>query len=193
MAKASKTVIKSIEEQLARLDLQTTSLNQADDVFLALLDDSEHDNKATAKRGSVDNLNDYDFSEQLAIQDRDSQLQQALSDTVLSLSDYLSAVQLVISETFAHTVWVKAEIRSLSAKGGHYYFELADKDIDGKVTASCRGTLWRGQAAKVLSKFEKNTGMSLERGLNVLLKVSATFHAQYGFSLNIVDIDPLTH
>ena len=96
----------------------------------------------------------------------------------------------MISETFAHTVWVKAEIRSLSAKGGHYYFELADKDIDGKVTASCRGTLWRGQAAKVLSKFEKNTGMSLERGLNVLLKVSATFHAQYGFSLNIVDIDP---
>ena len=50
MAKASKTVIKSIEEQLARLDLQTTSLNQADDVFLALLDDSEDDNKATAKR-----------------------------------------------------------------------------------------------------------------------------------------------
>lgn len=190
MAKASKTVIKSIEDQLARLDLQTTPLNQADDVFLALLDDSEDDNKATAKRGNVDKLNDYDFSEQLAIQDRDSQLQQALSDTVLSLSDYLSAVQLVISETFAHTVWVKAEIRSLSAKGGHYYFELADKDMDGKVTASCRGTLWRGQAAKVLSKFEKNTGMSLERGLNVLLKVSATFHAQYGFSLNIVDIDP---
>jgi len=195
MAKASKTVIKSIEDQLARLDLQTTSLNQADDVFLALLDDSEPDHKATAKRGSVDNLsvdnlNDDDFSEQLAIQDRDSQLQQALSDTILSLSDYLSAVQLVISETFAHTVWVKAEIRSLSAKGGHYYFELADKDMEGKVTASCRGTLWRGQAAKVLSKFEKNTGMSLERGLNVLLKVSATFHAQYGFSLNIVDIDP---
>ena len=38
MAKASKTVIKSIEDQLARLDLQTTALNQADDVFLALLD-----------------------------------------------------------------------------------------------------------------------------------------------------------
>ena len=49
MAKASKTVIKSIEEQLARLDLQTTSLNQADDVFLALLDDSEPDNKTTAQ------------------------------------------------------------------------------------------------------------------------------------------------
>lgn len=124
MAKASKTVIKSIEDQLARLDLQTTSLNQADDVFLALLDDGEPDHKATAKRGSVDNLSDYDFSEQLAIQDRDSQLQQALSDTILSLSDYLSAVQLVISETFAHTVWVKAEIRSLSAKGGHYYSTL---------------------------------------------------------------------
>ena len=46
MAKASKTVIKSIEDQLARLDLQTTALNQADDIFLALLDDSEPNNKA---------------------------------------------------------------------------------------------------------------------------------------------------
>ena len=66
-----------------------------------------------------------------------------LEDTVLRLSDYLSAVEMVIKQTFDHRVWVKAEIRNLSSKGGHYYFELAEKDDDGKVVASCRGNLWR--------------------------------------------------
>src|SRR5690554_1548080 len=66
-----------------------------------------------------------------------------LENTVLRLSDYLAAVELVVKETFSHSVWVKAEIRNLSSKGGHYYFELAEKDDDGKVIASCRGNLWR--------------------------------------------------
>ena len=113
-----------------------------------------------------------------------------LEDTVLRLSDYLSAVDMVIKQTFNHRVWVKAEIRNLSSKGGHYYFELAEKDDDGKVIASCRGNLWRFKAARVLAKFERATGMPLERDLTVLLKVSAGFHAQYGFSLTIEDIDP---
>lgn len=113
-----------------------------------------------------------------------------LEDTVLRLSDYLAAVEMVIKQTFDHRVWVKAEIRNLSSKGGHYYFELAEKDDDGKVVASCRGNLWRFKAARVLSKFERATGMPLDRDLTVLLKVSAGFHPQYGFSLTIEDIDP---
>jgi exodeoxyribonuclease VII large subunit len=113
-----------------------------------------------------------------------------LEDTVLRLSDYLSAVEMVIKQTFDHRVWVKAEIRNLSSKGGHYYFELAEKDDDGKVVASCRGNLWRFKATRVLAKFERATGMPLDRDLTVLLKVSAGFHAQYGFSLTIEDIDP---
>ncbi len=113
-----------------------------------------------------------------------------LEDTVLRLSDYLSAVEMVIKQTFDHRVWVKAEIRNLSSKGGHYYFELAEKDDDGKVVASCRGNLWRFKAARVLAKFERATGMPLERDLTVLLKVSAGFHPQYGFSITIEDIDP---
>ncbi|WP_198336049.1 exodeoxyribonuclease VII large subunit [Psychrobacter celer] len=122
--------------------------------------------------------------------EQENSLEVSLEDTVLRLSDYLSAVEMVVKETFNHRVWVKAEIRNLSSKGGHYYFELAEKDNDGKVVASCRGNLWRFKAARVLAKFERATGMSLERDLTVLLKVSAGFHAQYGFSLTIEDIDP---
>ncbi|WP_338412735.1 exodeoxyribonuclease VII large subunit [Psychrobacter raelei] len=113
-----------------------------------------------------------------------------LENTVLRLSDYLAAVELVVKETFSHSVWVKAEIRNLSSKGGHYYFELAEKDDDGKVIASCRGNLWRFKAARVLAKFERATGMALERDVTVLLNVTANFHPLYGFSLTINDIDP---
>lgn len=122
--------------------------------------------------------------------EQENSLEVNLEDTVLRLSDYLSAVDMVIKQTFNHRVWVKAEIRNLTSKGGHYYFELAEKDDDGKVIASCRGNLWRFKAARVLAKFERATGMPLDRDLTVLLKVSAGFHAQYGFSLTIEDIDP---
>ena len=122
--------------------------------------------------------------------EQENSLEVSLEDTVLRLSDYLSAVDMVIKQTFNHRVWVKAEIRNLSSKSGHYYFELAEKDDDGKVIASCRGNLWRFRAARVLAKFERATGMPLDRDLTVLLKVSAGFHAQYGFSLTIEDIDP---
>lgn len=113
-----------------------------------------------------------------------------LESTVLKLSDYLQAVQMVVSHAFDHHVWVKAEIRNLSSKSGHYYFELAEKDDNGKVVASCRGTLWKFKAARILKKFAQTTGSELTRDITVLIKVSANMHPQYGFSLNIVDIDP---
>lgn len=155
-------------------DNPATQAVTGDDFILSLLDDLPADDNSD--------------------QDTFESVQQAMQDTVLSLADYLKAVQIVINETFAHSVWVRAEIRSLSSKGGHYYFELADKETmgakAGKITASCRGNLWRGQATKLLNKFRRNTGMDLAPGLNVMVKVTANFHPQYGFSVTILDIDP---
>lgn len=113
-----------------------------------------------------------------------------LHNTSLSLSDYLQAVKLTISEIFSHEVWVQAEIRAVNSKGGHYYFELAQTDDNDTVIASCRGTLWRFKAGSIISKFEQATGTPLKAGLLVLIKGQASFHAQYGFSFNISDIDP---
>ena len=111
-----------------------------------------------------------------------------MSISQLSLSEYLSAVKEVIRITFNEPVWVKAEIRNLSIKGGHYYLELAEKEQDtDKVIASCKATIWKFSAAKMVLKFER--GIELARDLNVLIKVKATFSPQYGFSVNIEDID----
>lgn len=113
-----------------------------------------------------------------------------LAGVQLSLSSYLEAVKLVISDTFDHEVWIQAELRAVNTKGGHYYFELAEKDDNGNIIASTRATLWRYRANAVVGKFTRETGKPLSAGLAVLIKGSASFHPQYGFSINISDIDP---
>lgn len=113
-----------------------------------------------------------------------------MSESQLSLSDYLATVQEIIRLTFDEPVWVKAEIRNLNIKGGHYYLELAEKEQDtDKVIASCKATIWKFTAAKMVLKFERESGIELSKDLNVLIKIRARFDPQYGFSVNIEDID----
>ncbi|KAF1020134.1 MAG: Exodeoxyribonuclease 7 large subunit [Acinetobacter bereziniae] len=113
-----------------------------------------------------------------------------MSESQLSLSDYLATVQEVIQMTFEEAVWVKAEIRNLSIKGGHYYLELAEKEKNSdKVIATCRATIWKFTAQKIVLKFERESGIELFKDLNVLIKVKARFDPQYGFSVNIEEID----
>ena len=111
-------------------------------------------------------------------------------DTQLSLSQYLAMIQEVIRVAFDEPVWVKAEIRNLSIKGGHYYLELAEKEEDtDKVIASCKATIWKFSAANMVLKFERESGIELSKDLNVLIKIKAKFDPQYGFSVNVEDID----
>ncbi len=113
-----------------------------------------------------------------------------MADPQLSLSEYLSGVQEIIQLTFDEPVWVRAEIRNLNIKGGHYYLELAEKEQQSdKVIASCRATIWKFSAANIVLKFERESGIELSKDLNVLIKVKARFDPQYGFSVNIEDID----
>ncbi|EPF90589.1 exodeoxyribonuclease 7 large subunit [Acinetobacter gyllenbergii] len=113
-----------------------------------------------------------------------------MSEPQFSLSDYLSTVQEIIRLSFDEPVWVKAEIRNLSIKGGHYYLELAEKEEDtDKVIASCKATIWKSTAVKIVLKFERESGIELSKDLNVLIRIKARFDPQYGFSVNIEDID----
>ncbi|WP_087089342.1 exodeoxyribonuclease VII large subunit [Acinetobacter pittii] len=113
-----------------------------------------------------------------------------MSEPQFSLSEYLGTVQEVIRVAFDEPVWVKAEIRNLNVKGGHYYLELAEKDAEtDKVIASCKATIWKFSASKIVLKFERETGIEISSDLNVLIKIRARFDPQYGFSVNIEEID----
>lgn len=90
-----------------------------------------------------------------------------------------------MDESLAPSYWVKAEISSLSERGGHMYAEL----IDGK-TAKMRATCWSGTKEMLMAYFESETGQCLQAGMSVLIEVQIQWHAVYGLSLSIINIDP---
>jgi exodeoxyribonuclease VII large subunit len=108
----------------------------------------------------------------------------------VTLSTYLNNVQQVIKTHCADAIWVRAEITNCSSKGGHYYLELAEKDPDThQRIAATKATIWQFVARRIITKFEKETDIKFGKDLNVLVKLKASFSPEYGFSLNIEDID----
>ena len=108
----------------------------------------------------------------------------------VTLSTYLNNVQQVIKTHCADAIWVRAEITNCSSKGGHYYLELAEKDTDThQRIAATKATIWQFVARRIITKFEQETDIKFGKDLNVLVKLKASFSPEYGFSLNIEDID----
>ena len=103
----------------------------------------------------------------------------------LTLTELCALIGETLDESLAGSFWVKAEISSLSERGGHMYLDL----IDGK-TAKMRATCWAGTKEMLMAYFESETGQHLQPGLNVLVEAEIQYHPVYGLSLSIVGIDP---
>lgn len=103
----------------------------------------------------------------------------------LTLTQFCQLIGEALEDAFDSSYWVKAEISSLSSKGGHLYLEL----VDGK-TAKVRATCWQGNKELLLAYFESETGQTLQVGMSILVEVEIQWHAVYGLSLSIVGIDP---
>ena len=103
----------------------------------------------------------------------------------LTLSELCALIGEALDDSLASSYWVKAEISSLSEKGGHMYLEL----VEGK-SAKMRATCWAGTKELILAYFESETGQQLQAGMAVLVEAEIQWHAVYGLSLSIVGIDP---
>ena len=103
----------------------------------------------------------------------------------LTLSELCAFIGETLDESLAPSYWVKAEISSLSIKGGHMYLEL----VDGKA-AKMRATCWSGTQEMLNAYFESETGQTLQAGIAVLVEAEVQYHPVYGLSLSIVGIDP---
>lgn len=110
----------------------------------------------------------------------------------LSLFELNGLIRGTIEYTLTEEYWVRAEISGLNiAYNGHCYLELVQKGEDGKgLLAKTRATVWNGVFRQIKSRFENETGQRLSAGINVLVRARVEFHELYGFSLNILDIDP---
>lgn len=113
-------------------------------------------------------------------------------EKALGLYEYLSIIRKVTQELFSESMWIEAEISSASIpKGaGHCYLELSESDANGDLIANVNAHIWRSTYAVLYRKFVDVAGRIFERGDKVCLKVLPDFSQRYGFSLNIVDINP---
>lgn len=111
---------------------------------------------------------------------------------ILSLHELTGMVRQVVSLSFAEPLWLVAELSEVSpARAGHCYLDFIERDASGRqVLARARGTIWRNVYAVLAPYFRGATGQDLAAGMKVLVEVRPTFSEQYGFSLNVSDIDP---
>ena len=108
----------------------------------------------------------------------------------LTLYELNGLVRQTLELTLQDSYWVQAEISELRVNR-HCYMELVQKDAHGNgIVAKARAQVWANMWAFLKPMFEQTTGQRLSAGMQVLVRVQVTFHEQYGYSLNIIDIDP---
>lgn len=110
----------------------------------------------------------------------------------LSLYDLNLLVRRAVDEQVPHEVWVTGELaEGRTAANGHFYGELVEKNpATDLVIARARITCWAPQWRQLRQYFEEETGQDVRPGMSLMLWVDPTFHEQYGFSLNVLDVQP---
>lgn len=108
----------------------------------------------------------------------------------------LTALQKMISKALAQSVadsyWVVAEVSECKVNySGHCYMELVERAADGKApVAQARAVVWSSNYKMMSAYFRSQTGSEITAGMKLLVRCSVSYHAVYGLSLTISDIDP---
>lgn len=110
----------------------------------------------------------------------------------LTLYDLQRMVRGTLESRFSDPLWISAEISELKLNNsGHCYLNLVEKGVGGGTPrAEARAMIWRSVYNNIATTFEQATGSPLCSGLKVLVRVVVNFHETYGYSLQVIDIDP---
>jgi exodeoxyribonuclease VII large subunit len=113
-------------------------------------------------------------------------------DNTYKLSEILSSVKQLIQDCYYDGVWIEAELSDWKVNkfSGHSYGELVEHDDKGKKKAACRFTCWKYKVFEINAAFKRVTDESIKAGIKVKVLVKLSFSEIYGFSANILDIDP---
>lgn len=111
---------------------------------------------------------------------------------IYTLSEITQSLQNVISRTYTHSYYVKAEILKLNyyPHSGHCFPELVEKE-NGKIKAEMRAIIWSSQFQTINDRFITITGEPLKENISILCLASVEFSARYGLSLHIEDVEPI--
>ena len=105
------------------------------------------------------------------------------------LSLMTQAVEKMLDErTGGRLFWVRAEISQCSFSGKHGYLDLVEEE-GGRRLAQLRGTIWSSRLAVIRKELGAEFDEVLKPGREIVFSAHMSFHAVYGFSLNIQSID----
>ncbi len=112
--------------------------------------------------------------------------------THISLYELNQIVKITLKNNLSDYYWVVGEISDIKLNNsGHCYIELVEKDEStDNLRAKARAMIWASTFRMIQPYFETTANTKLTKGIKVLVKVIAEFHELYGYSLNIIDIEP---
>lgn len=108
----------------------------------------------------------------------------------IPLSRLLQGVAKAVADAYSAGVWTTAEVLRASARDGHVYLELSERDVDGRVLAKANAAIWARTAERIIPEFERATGATLGAGIKLLVRARPVYKPQFGFTLDIDAIDP---
>ena len=111
----------------------------------------------------------------------------------ISLSELAELIEQGLQKSLQPSYWIVAEISEIQAnRNGHCYLELIEKPEDEQnPVAKMRAIIWANVYKLMDPYFESETGSHLSVGMKIMVLVSVTYHALYGLSLQITDINPV--
>lgn len=111
----------------------------------------------------------------------------------ISLSELATKIGQGIKRALPQDYWIVAEISEVQVnRTGHCYLNLIEKpDEESNPVAEMRAIIWANKYRLISSYFEDETGCQLSVGMKIMVLVTVEFHAVFGISLCITDINPV--
>lgn len=110
--------------------------------------------------------------------------------TIYSLSQLGESLKRTLEKvTLDRALWFRAEIAKVSqSPTGHLYLELVEEH-DGRRLASIKGTIWKAQLEVLRKELGDSAPQILTKGSAIVFSARVHYHAVYGVSLGIENID----
>ncbi|MEP7195840.1 MAG: exodeoxyribonuclease VII large subunit [Saprospiraceae bacterium] len=105
---------------------------------------------------------------------------------VISLSRLNEFIRRVIALNFQDPIWIIAELVQCKLNKGHHYLELAERSPENEIIAQSSAVIWKTSWSKINKHFQSDL---LREGQQIKLKIQLEFHAKFGLSLNVIDLD----
>jgi len=108
-----------------------------------------------------------------------------------TVTELMTTASQAITDRLGGPVWVDGEISGPRDSRGHFYFDLVDRDDDGKVQAKVSIALWSRTRIKVEKKLREAGSIRLEEGVKVrILGPLELWVAGGRIQFSMQDIDP---